>query len=398
MTKTDRPMSRLLFVVCIFTPCLSLSATELSPMPDGPYSVASTNMEIADRHKDMTDEDMHLHLIGDTSFFGGTMYVADLMKYPDSVWITDVKIPEDDIYGPLSDDTLDVVSYVTYPTQPVTVPNPYDFPYHNANYGSFTHMLLPGEKPRLATNQEKYPLVILSHGSNAHGIYDIEHANGIARHGYIVAVITYGENRTHRMLSGSAHTQFLRPLITRAVIDSLLDSSEFGPFIDRANIAISGFSFGGFTALATAGGKVSGEARSAHHPLISAAVTTAPWTGGNYSGQTVYAFGEGNVGLSGIDIPIITLFGGKDDITPADFILPAVKQLKGPTYVVELIDQTHAFQEASWEDRNNWELLFLNAYLKNDEEALAQLKTGTSMQGGNGDRQLFEFQKLPVNK
>lgn len=391
-------MSRLLLLVCLFTTGLNTNAKELSPLPSGPYPVASTNMEIADKHKAMTDKEMHIHLLGDKSFLGGTKYVADLMKFPDSAWIVDVKIPDDDLYGPMSDESLDVLSYVTYPTQPIANPDPYDFPYHNANYGSFVHMLAADEKPQLAKTQEKYPLVILSHGSSAHGIYDIEHANGIARHGYIVAVITYGENRTHRMLSNNAHTQFLRPLITKSVIDSLLDSSEFGPFIDRENIAISGFSFGGFTALATAGGKVGGEAKSAHHPLISAAVITAPWTGGVYSGQTFYAFGEKNSGLEGIDIPIITLFGSKDDVTPSDFIFPAVRQLKGSTYVVELIEQTHAFEEGSWEDRNNWELLFLNAYLKHDQEALAQLKTGLSMQGGNGDRQLFEYQKLLDDK
>jgi predicted dienelactone hydrolase len=387
-------MKRLFLLAFMFTTSVSAYAKELSPLPAGPYSIASTNMEIADKHRDMTDEEMHLHLIGDKSVLGGTKYVADLMKYPDSAWIVDVEIPDDDLYGPLSGEKIDVMSYVTYPTQPIANPRPYDFPYHNSKYGSFAHMLLPDEKPQLAKTLEKYPLVILSHGSNAHGIYDIEHANGIARHGYIVAVITYGENRTQRMLSSNEHTKFLRPLITKDVIDSLLESSEFGPFIDRENIAISGFSFGGFTALAIAGGKINGETKSVHHPLISAAVATAPWTGGTYSGRTVYAFGDENNGLKGIDIPIITLFGGKDDVTSSESILPAVRQLKGPTYVVELIDQTHAFQEASWQDRNNWEILFLNAYLKNDEVAFAQLKTGTSMRGGNGDRQLFEYQNL----
>ena len=53
-------MSRLFFLVCIFTTCLSLSATELSSLPDGPYSVASTNMEVADGHKDMTDDDIEM--------------------------------------------------------------------------------------------------------------------------------------------------------------------------------------------------------------------------------------------------------------------------------------------------------------------------------------------------
>lgn len=372
-----------------------LAASELTPLPAGSFSVASTNMEIADSYLNMSDDEMHDYLLGNRSFWGTSKYVADILKYPQSAWVTDIDVPDDaELYGPASDETLEVVSYITYPTHLISEPNPYDFPYQNSNFGSFAHMLAPDEKPRLSKVQEKYPLVVLSHGSDAHGIYDIEHANIIARHGYIVAVITYGENRTQQLFGSNSHLQFLRPLITKAVIDSVLNSTEFGPFVDRNNIAISGFSFGGFTALATAGGKVNGEAKTEHHPLISAAVIGAPWTGGVYRGETVYAFGANNVGLSSIDIPTITFFGTDDEVTRSDFILPAVRQLKGSTYVVELINQTHAFEDGSWEDRTNWEILFLNAYLKDDSKALKALKVGAEMQGGNRDRQLFEYQTL----
>ena len=59
----------------------------------------------------------------------------------------------------------------------------------------------------------------------------------------------------------------------------------------------------------------------------------------------------------------------------ASFILPATKQLSGPSYVVELVDQTHNFEQGSWDDRNNWELLFFSAYLKNDPASLETLST-----------------------
>ncbi len=78
----------------------------------------------------------------------------------------------------------------------------------------------------------------------------------------------------------------------------------------------------------------------------------------------------------------------------ASFILPAIKKLSGTTYVVELVDQPHIFEQGSWEDRDNWELLFFSAYLKNDLESLAMLKTTRSMKGGNEDIQLFEYQRL----
>ena len=92
-------------------------------------------------------------------------------------------------------------------------------------------------------------------------------------------------------------------------------------------------------------------------------------------------------------IPIIAFFGTKDEVTTADFILPAMKRLSGPTYVVELVDQPHVFEGGSWWDRNQWELLFFSAFLKQDAESLALLESSRSMEGGNVDVQLFEYQR-----
>ena len=82
-----------------------------------------------------------------------------------------------------------------------------------------------------------------------------------------------------------------------------------------------------------------------------------------------------------------------DKLTLASFILPAMKRLSGPTYVIELVDQPHIFEQGSWEDRDNWELLFFSAYLKKNPESLEALKAARSMQGGNEDVQLFDYQK-----
>ena len=91
---------------------------------------------------------------------------------------------------------------------------------------------------------------------------------------------------------------------------------------------------------------------------------------------------------------MICFFGTKDESTLASFILPAMKQLSGTTYVVELVDQPHVFEQGSWEDRDNWELLFFSAYLKHNSTSLKTLAVARSMRGGNEDVQLFEYQKL----
>ena len=368
---------------------------EAEPLGIGPYPVATTNMEVSPEYADIGDEAMHAFLLGRPSESGEARFLTDILKYPESAWVTEVQIPDNQaMYGPASGMILPVVSFVAFPSGTRQQRESYTFPYHDGAYGVFENMLVPGERPDFAEPNERYPLIILAHGSEAHGIYDVRHAQALASHGYIVAVITYGDDRTARMGEPNLHISYLRPFLTRAVLDSLLASESFGPHIDAANIGITGHSFGGFTALAVAGGHFLGDESTVSDGRIKAAVIAAPWVGGHYDGRDVFAFGPNNTHLDGVRIPVICFFGTNDEATTASFILPAMKQLSGPTYVVELIDQPHIFEQGSWEDRDNWELLFFSAYLKHDRESLDVLKTAVSMKGGNDDVQLFDYQRL----
>ncbi|MBT8107613.1 MAG: hypothetical protein KJP17_05225 [Gammaproteobacteria bacterium] len=375
-----------------------MTATELEPLQHGPYAVGSSNLEVAAEFADIGDEAMHDYLLGRAMESGQGRYLADILKYPESAMITDVPVPDDhEIYGPARGLTLPVVTFLTFPTKPGRQPRPYAFPYYDGTYGAFEDMLGPGEEPDFASPAERYPLIILAHGASAHGIYDVGHAHSLARHGYMVAVVTYGDDRTASPDPQNHHVAYLRPLITRAVLDALLASETYGPHIDAENIGIAGHSFGGFTSLAVAGALYLGNAATVSDKRIKAASIAAPWVGGNYDGTDLYAFGPENTALARIDIPIISFFGTRDEATLASFILPAMKHLSGPVYVVELVDQPHVFAEGSWQDRDNWELIFFAAFLKHDPAALAMLEFGQSMKGGNKDRQLFDYQRLPDN-
>ena len=352
-------------------------------------------MEVAPEYAGIGDDAMHEVLLGRAAESGQPRFIADILKYPESAWVTEVLVPDDNaLYGPASGMTLPVVTFVTFPSSVKDQQRSYSFPYHDARYGSFEDMLAPGEEPGFADPQERYPLIILAHGADAHGVYDVRHAHNLASHGYIVAVITYGDDRTAQLDQPNFHVSYLRPLLTKAVLDSLLDSETFGPHIDADNIGITGHSFGGFTALALAGGPFQGNTSTVSDGRIKAGVIAAPWVGGKYDGNDVFAFSPNNTGLNQVNIPMICFFGTKDEVTLASFILPAMRELSGPTYVVELVDQPHVFEQGSWEDRDNWELLFFSAYLKHDPASLAMLKTAPSMQGGNEDVQLFDYQQL----
>lgn len=372
---------------------------EIEPFGDGPFSVGSTNLEIAAEFADIGDDTMHDFLLGRTAESGQSRYLADILKYPESALIVDIPVPSDDeVYGPARGLKLTVVTFLTFPTNPQQHPRPYAFPYHGARYGAFEDMLGPGEAPSFANPTERYPLIILAHGASAHGLYDVRRAHNLASHGFIVAVITYGDDRTGQPDALNHHISYLRPLLTKGVLNALLENDTYAPHIDTANIGIAGHSYGGFTALAVAGGPFLGKTATVSDRRIKAGSIAAPWVGGNYDGENFYAFGPDNSGLARVDIPIISFFGTKDEATLASFILPAMKHLAGPTYVIELVDQPHVFDEGSWEDRDSWELIFFTAYLKHDPAALTLLEVGQSMKGGNEDLQLFEYQRLPAFK
>ncbi|MGB5627049.1 MAG: alpha/beta fold hydrolase [Woeseiaceae bacterium] len=372
--------------------------TDIEPPGRGLHSVGSTNMEVAPEYANIGDEAMHEFLLGRPEEPDNSRYVTDILKYPESAWVIDVPVPDDrTLYGPASGQNLPVVTFLTYPSREKQQKNSYAFPYHDATYGVFENMLGAGEAPSFADPEERYPLIILAHGGSAHGIYDVRHAHNLASHGYIVAVIFYGDDRTAYADDPNHHVAFLRPLLTKAVLDSLLESETFGAHIDTENIGITGHSYGGFTALALVGGPYLGNTATVSDKRIKAGVVAAPWVGGNYDGNEVFAFGPNNSDLNRVTTPMICFFGTKDENTLASFILPAAKQLSGPTYVVELVDQPHIFEPGSWEDRDNWELLFFSAYLKNDPASLETLKTARSMKGGNEDVQLFDYQRSNGN-
>ena len=364
------------------------------PFERGPYAVGSTNMEIAAAFADIGDDAMHSYLLGSGGDTERPGFLADILEHPGSAWLVEVTVPDSpETYGPASGMTLPVSVFLTFPSAPSQQPNRYEFPYHGASYGVFEDMLGPKEAPIFADPAARYPLIVLSHGASAHGIYDVRHAHHLASHGFVVAVLSYGDDRTAIPGDLNPHLSYLRPLLTKAVLDEVLASETFGPHIDADEIGITGHSFGGFTALALAGGQFQANPASVSDARITAAVVAAPWVGGRYDGVEVLAFGPENETLNRVRIPVISLFGSKDTVTTAAYILPAMRQLSGPTYVVELVDQPHVFEQGSWEDRDNWELLFFSAYLKHDQAALALLESAASMRNGNEDRQRFDYQK-----
>jgi len=396
----DQSIRRLIFGIALFitvaasNPAMSL---ETESYDEGPYPVGTSNMRVNDDFSNFSDEEIHSYLSGHINENGENIFLTDQLKHPQDTLVIDVDIPDDkESYGTIAGTSLPVVVYVNYPTSGDNNREHYDFPFREAEDTELRHMQGPGEKPVFAHDNARYPLVLISHGWNVHGIWETSHARRLASHGYIVVTVNYGDLRIQDPERWNRAVVF-RPLAAKAVLNHVLSSDDFGSHIDHTRIATSGHSLGGFTSLALAGGRYLPDPKSVYDKRVSAVVAAAPWVGGVKDGQRYSLFGDQYSGLSEIDIPVLGVFGSKDESTTSTTILAGMEQLSGPRYVVELVDQPHIFEPGSWQDLGNWELLFLSAYLKQDEESLKQLQSTTSMKGGNRDTQHFMYQQTPAS-
>ncbi len=116
--------------------------------------------------------------------------------------------------------------------------------------------------PPVSREKERYPLILLSHGTGGAGIHLMWLATRLAEEGYIVAAVNHhgntsaGENyQVEGFMLWWERTRDLS-----AVLDQLLEDPEFGNHIDQRRVGAAGFSLGGYTVISLAGGITSLEA------------------------------------------------------------------------------------------------------------------------------------------
>ncbi|MGH7498887.1 MAG: alpha/beta hydrolase family protein [Gemmatimonadales bacterium] len=109
----------------------------------------------------------------------------------------------------------------------------------------------------LARAPKRHPLVLLSHGTGGSALQLAWLGIALARRGYIVAAVNHHGN-TAAEPHYDARGFFLwweRARDMTVVLDRLLSDSLFGARIDTTRIGAAGFSLGGYTVVALAGGR-----------------------------------------------------------------------------------------------------------------------------------------------
>ena len=100
-----------------------------------------------------------------------------------------------------------------------------------------------------------FPLIVVSHGTGGSAGMMAWFASGLASRGYMVAAVNHPGN--NGMEKGTAEGFLLwweRARDLTVAVDYLLRDQEFGPLIDPQRIGAAGFSLGGYTMIAIAGG------------------------------------------------------------------------------------------------------------------------------------------------
>ena len=185
-----------------------------------------------------------------------------------------------------------------------------------------------------------HPLIVMSHGNGGSFSGHLDTAQALAGAGFVVAALTHpGDNWRDQSKATEVEA---RPAALSALITFMLMDWPSHADLDPARIGAFGFSAGGFTVLAAAGGKPdlsqTGEHCRLHpdfydcvlvraHPRtatawpeatdrrIKAIVVAAPALG--------FAFDQ--AGLATVTVPVQLWRAGNDQILPAPFYADAVR-------------------------------------------------------------------------
>lgn len=195
--------------------------------------------------------------------------------------------------------------------------------------------------------QGPFPLVVYSHGSGGLRYIHSDYTEFLASHGYVIAAPDHtGNTSVDRFLNNEDDRDVIainRPADVATVIDAFTDAGDPATtgFIEAVNgeqVAVTGHSFGGFTAYASVAGYENSVGVIPADERIDAIVPLAPAVGAA-TGSTLLSDDD----LARVQVPALVIVGSDDKTTP---VVPNVERAwelttSSPHYRLELVAAEH---------------------------------------------------------
>jgi predicted dienelactone hydrolase len=107
-----------------------------------------------------------------------------------------------------------------------------------------------------APSLDKFPLVLLSHGSGGSALQMAWLGAALARAGYIAVAVDHpGNNANAKLTPEGVALWWERATDLTDVLNGMLADESFAPHIDASRVAAAGFSLGGYTVMELAGAR-----------------------------------------------------------------------------------------------------------------------------------------------
>ncbi len=168
----------------------------------------------------------------------------------------------------------------------------------------------------------QFPVAIISHGSGGNRLGYLTLAQGLAEAGYVVLCLEhFGNNFADNFLEGKTRNLELRPRHITLCLDDIAENEILSGAVLTDQVAVIGHSMGGYTALATAGGKVWSAAQrpvpTKADARVRGLVLMAPAT----------AWFTPKDALKDVTVPMLIYQAAQDPFTPPEHVARVLDQV-----------------------------------------------------------------------
>ena len=354
----------------------------------GPYAVGASCIQI-DTAKIAPGRSIDDYAQG--NWEGGQGYYLDqVLASPESSFFFQMPVPDDDsLYGDMAGTVMPVAAVIFYPTDSGNNRPDYEFPGAAA---SFPRMQRPGEGPIFPAGDQRFPVLLGSHGYGGHPASDgklIGILELLASHGYIVVALFHGDLRVPVTTGGApfAYVQLaLRPLELKVALDHLQAQPEFAERVDWDRIGGIGGSYGGASMMLLTGARILdlnsfGTNLTTYDPRVKAAAGIVSFCGNDI----VPLFGFDTSGAESITTPQMIIGGSEDEVAPTWRQREALNHSPTRGYLVTMHGEEHLFSPEGFAEASVWALDFLDAFVKGDGDARSRLDSRSEVPGGVRD-------------